>query len=137
MSGSSSDRKTGTNQNLLEGTVQSTQMRIFNKMTEINLALNVLTISLTNLHCKLGLVAVETIGVSVIAAAPEPGVDFYITRSDFDVNDPGTWIPNNLLEVINVVIIDLIIKDLPHQDLENIDFSSFERKYVSGAEKRG
>ncbi len=50
-----------------------------------------------------------TISASVLAAAPEPGVDLDSTRSDLDVNDPGTWIPNNLLKVINNVIIDFII----------------------------
>ncbi len=43
----------------------------------------------------------ETIGASIIAAALESGVNLDSVRSDFDVNNPGTWIPNNLLAVVN------------------------------------
>jgi len=89
----------------------------------------------------------DPFGASVTADEPEaeakPGIrqllsvdlDCTNVRSNFDLNDPGTWIPNNLLGVISDAIIDLIVKNLPHQDLENVDFTSFERIYKDGTRK--
>ncbi len=63
------------------------------------------------------------------------GVNVDCPNNEIDFNDPGTWISNNFSEVINDVTIDIIVKNLPHQYLENSDFSFFERKYSDGTRK--